>query len=281
MRKTGTESAAYFGLGGEKDGFKKMKSHGFDCVDYQGFVNTETELFTASDSAFESRLKEIYKGAEAEGIEIYQTHGPWRYPPRDATPEDRAERMEKMKKSIWGTSLLHSKYMVIHPIMPFGPNAEPDSKAFREMNYIFYSELLVTAKQYGVTLCLENMPFPAHSIARPKEILDFVKELNSEYMAVCLDTGHSNMLGISPADALRELGNSIKTLHVHDNDGRGDQHAAPFYGSIDWEDFRSVLKNIDESVVLSIEAKASGNLPAEIYDAYQLAMSKTANYLSM
>ena len=82
MRKTGTESAAYFGLGGEKDGFKKMKSHGFDCVDYQGFVNTETELFTASDSAFESRLKEIYKGAEAEGIEIYQTHGPWRYPPR-------------------------------------------------------------------------------------------------------------------------------------------------------------------------------------------------------
>lgn len=100
-------------------------------------------------------------------------------------------------------------------------------------------------------------------------------------MAVCLDTGHSNVLGISPADALRELGNSIKTLHVHDNDGRGDQHAAPFYGSIDWEDFRSVLKNIDESVVLSIEAKASGKLPDELYDAYQLAMSKTANYLAM
>lgn len=26
MRKTGTESAAYFGLGGEKDGFKKRKA---------------------------------------------------------------------------------------------------------------------------------------------------------------------------------------------------------------------------------------------------------------
>ena len=178
-------------------------------IEYTVF-NPYTGATETYADVYKRQLKEIYKDAEAEGIEIYQTHGPWRYPPRDATPEDRAERMEKMKKSIWGTSLLHSKYMVIHPIMPFGPNAEPDSKAFREMNYRFYSELLVTAKQYGVTLCLENMPFPAHSIARPKEILDFVKELNSEYMAVCLDTGHSNVLGISPADALRELGNSIK-----------------------------------------------------------------------
>ena len=68
MRKIGIESAAYFGLSGEKEGFKKMKSHGFDCVDYQGFVNRETELFKISNSAFESRLKEISKEGEAESI---------------------------------------------------------------------------------------------------------------------------------------------------------------------------------------------------------------------
>ena len=53
-REIGIVSAAYFGLEGAEQGFKRMKADGFDCADYQNFVHTDTPLFQISDEAFES-----------------------------------------------------------------------------------------------------------------------------------------------------------------------------------------------------------------------------------
>lgn len=279
MRKIGAESAGYFGLDGAWEGFLKMKSHGFDCADYHNLWNTENGLFTLDEGEFERRMTEHRRAAENAGIEIYQVHGPWRYPPRDATPEERAERLEKMQKAIWGTALLGSRRFVIHPVMPFGPAAEPDSAAFHRINYEFFAKLLETAREADVVICLENMPFSAHSIARPHEILQFVREFDDEHMGICLDTGHSAVLGVSPADALREAGNLIKALHVHDNDGRGDQHRLPYYGVIDWADFSNALRGLDESVPLSMETRAPDKMPPELREHFQIGLAKLARSL--
>lgn len=264
MRKIGVETTAYFRLDGAEAGFRQMKEDGFDCADYQ-LDNTEIEPYTLDDSAFEARLAEHRKAVEAAGVEIYQVHGPWRYPPRDATPEDRAERLEKMKRCLWGASFLGASCMAVHPIMPFGPDANPDPACFHDLNLAFYSELCETAKQAGVTVCLENMPFHAHSIARPSEILRFVKEIGSDFMAVCLDTGHCAVLGVSPADAIREAGQYIRCVHIHDNDGRGDQHRLPYDGVIDWADFIDAMNILDTRVPFSLETKPSQKLPPAIY----------------
>ena len=279
MRKIGIETSAYFQLSGAWEGFEKMKRHGFACADYQNLVNTENALFSASEGEFERTLTEHRKAAEQAGVEIYQVHGPWRYPPRDAAENERAERFEKMKKTLWGTSLLHSRHFVIHPVMPFGPDEEPDSALFYKINHDFFSALLDEALKYDVVICLENMPFSAHSIARPAEILQFIRSFDDSHMAMCLDTGHSAVLGVPPAEALREGADLIKTLHVHDNDGRSDFHRAPYDGVIDWAAFSEALSLLPAEVPLSLETQAPAKMPSELHDYFQIGLAKIGETL--
>ena len=95
MRKT----AVYLPGEGSPETFAQVRAQGFDAVDLQSFVDTETPLFTQGAAHFERTLTALRRAAEAAGIEIAQTHGPWRRP-QDTTPADRAERLEKMKMSL-------------------------------------------------------------------------------------------------------------------------------------------------------------------------------------
>ena len=77
---------------------------------------------------------------------------------------------------------------------------------------------------------------PEFSIGSPSEILKFVKTINDERFKVCLDTGHVAVYeGLTPDGAMRELGDTVRVLHVHDNNGRSDLHYMPYFGVIDCE----------------------------------------------
>ena len=58
--------------------------------------NTDNELYLLNEQAFEAYLKNEKELAQRAGIEIHQTHGPWRWPVKDSSEGDRAERMKKM-----------------------------------------------------------------------------------------------------------------------------------------------------------------------------------------
>lgn len=287
MRKISIETDAYFPsntLDSELvcAGFKAMKAHGYDAADYQHLVVTTNPLFSLSDSKFERVLIDHRKAAEEAQVEIYQVHGPWRHPPKDATEEDRAERLEKMTKSLYAAHLLGSRRMVIHPIMPFGTGTEPDHAAFHDMNFEFYSKLLAEAKKLDVIICLENMPFTAHSIASPSSVFQFVKEFDDDHMRMCLDTGHALIFGVQPADAVREAKNWIETLHIHDNDGRGDQHRMPYYGVCDWAAFAAAVKEfLPESVPMSMETKAPPKMPDALREYFGAGIAKLARSLCL
>lgn len=105
---------------------------------------------------------------------VHQTHGPWRYPPQDATEADRKERFEKMARSIEGTAILGSKHFIIHPIMPFGLDDQEHEKETYEMNLQFMDKLSRVGQENGVVVCFENMPFPKLSLASVASILDLV-----------------------------------------------------------------------------------------------------------
>ena len=103
-------------------------------------------------------------------------------------------------------------------------------------------ELLKTAKEYDVILCLENMPFLDFSLSAPQEILKIVKEMNDDHFKICLDTGHVSVFGdLSVGDEVRRLNKEIRALHIHDNKFGIDSHYMPFFGKIDWKDFSKSL----------------------------------------
>lgn len=278
--KTGIENY-YLSRYGLEAGMARMKAHGFDALDYQYFCDTTCELFTVSEREYEQMLLHVRDVAAENGIEISQTHGPWRWPPQDFTEEDRAERFEKMAKSIRGTAILGCENFVIHPIMPFGDDRDPEPERFWQMNYEFMGRLCDVAKEYDITVCFENMPMLALSMSRPADTLRFVKTLNHPNMKVCLDTGHCSVFREQPGDAVRLIGKDyLRVLHVHDNDAAGDRHWLPYTGFIDWEDFNRALHDIGFEGVVSLETSVPPTIPDDLREYWEIGVAAMAKRLA-
>ena len=258
--------------------YKKMKQHGFSCVDFN-LSETENFLYVSDWVTAESLLLKEKRLADEAGIKFSQVHGPWRYPPRDSSPQEREERMEKMKKSIRAAALLGCQNWVVHPIMPYGiedANTENAEKTW-QLNTEFMSELLKTAKQYHVTVCLENMPMTNFSMSRPQDILRFAQQINDENFKICLDTGHVAVFpDLSLAEETRRLGKEIRVLHVHDNLCDQDSHLMPYFGKINWGSFGEALKEIDYKGVFSLETMPPANLPADVFEEMCCNLCKIA-----
>lgn len=177
------------------------------------------------EDAFRNELLRQKKRANTCGIGFYQAHGLW--PVDDTDAEKRTVNMEYFKKSVRGCSYLECKCLVVHPCMPEGCAFEHDSDQAEKINRDFIVELTEYAYEYGVTICIENMPFPFQRLARITELVRFVKMLDIENLGICLDTGHCNVLGDDPGACVRLCGTLLKAVHIHDNFINGDDHLIP------------------------------------------------------
>lgn len=279
--RLGIESPAYFNRFGIEKGAEKLKEHGFSCVDYGNFCNTETEFFKLPENEFEKQLVLEKNLMAKSGIYANQTHAPWRHPARDFTPEDRAERFDAMAKGIRGTAYIGATDFVIHAIMPFGTNTGENPVEMKNINFDFMNRLCDIAEEYGVIINLENLPFLHLPINNCEQVLDFVKRVNRDCFKVCLDTGHAMVSHQQPAEAVRLLGKDyLRTLHVHDNDGTGDFHKFPGDGIVDWQDFSSALKEIGYDGVLSLETYVRGEMSDEEWEIRAKALAETAHKIA-
>jgi len=260
------------------DRYKKLKEHGYSYIDFN-MADTNTPIYTLHEAESRAIIMHEKKLTKEAGIGISQVHGPWRWPPADLTDEDRSERMEKMKKSIHLSSLLECRNWVIHPILPYGleDTGTTNEKKTWELNLEFMSELLKTAKEYGVTICLENMPFKNFSIARPIDTIRFVRAMKDDNFKACLDTGHvATFPEISPGEAVKTMGKDLRVLHVHDTRYGMDLHLMPYFGVIDWMDFRKALDEIAFNGVLSLETLPSVKLDTDIFEEMCVALARIA-----
>ena len=126
---------------------KKLKSFGFDALDYQ-IADTNSEIYAMSEEESIAFLRKERAQIEEAGLFVNQVHGPWRWPPRDYEEADRNERMEKMKRSMRMAAALGARYWIVHPLMPFGIEDIGSGKEeeTRSINLAFMRELLAEAK---------------------------------------------------------------------------------------------------------------------------------------
>ena len=187
-----------------------------------------------------------------------------------------------MKRSIHLTALLGCKNWVIHPIMPCGVNDinTADAQKTWDINLVFMRELLQYAKECGVKICFENMPMKEFSLAKPTDILRFVKTIDDDNFKICLDTGHISVFDeLSVGDCIRELDGEIRVLHIHDNKYGMDLHSFPYTGIIDWKDFAKALRDINFKGVFSLETIPPVALDDEIFSDMCIALRKTAQQI--
>lgn len=259
--------------------FARLKALGFDAVDFNLCFLDQTCY--ESVEKMETYCKEVRAAAEKNGVEIYQTHGPW--PTDDRTPESRAIGWQQMHLGLYGTYLLGCKYMVIHPQMPYGrkdPEVDPDFA--EDLTIRLMEDLLPDCEKYGVVLCLENMPFVGQRISSTSRIVDVVKKMNSPYVQICFDTGHSHCKMLENiAESVRLAGPYLKTLHVHDN-WYNDEHYLPFMGSIDWPAFTKALAESGYAGTLNLEVTGyvSPKMSPELQEAYMKQAVESAKQLN-
>ena len=276
--RIGLESCAYFGLYDYDEGFKRLKAHGYDCIDYAELCKRHSDLYKLSEDEYRKFLTEIGESADKHGVEITQLHGLWATD--DKTRAQREESISFFIKEIEGAHYMGCKNVVIHPFLPFGWGAEIDKDKIWDVNIDLFTRLLPYAEKYNVTICAENQPFTAIEMSTVKAVKRLVREFNHPKLKVCLDTGHANVFHDDIAEDVRLLGDDLATLHIHDNKGNWDQHLIPYMGNIKWEEFLTALKDIGYKGAFTLETMISTSMPDPIKEEMQLSLARLARQMA-
>lgn len=106
------------------------------------------------------------------------------------------------------------------------------------------------ADPLGVTLALELIPNPL-SIG-PRLVQWLEEDLDLGRAGICLDVGHAHIVG-DVMEAVETCSGHIVTTHLHDNDGKRDDHRLPGQGTIDWDGTMMAFQKIGYDGVLVFE----------------------------
>ena len=274
MRIGNTTDAFLKYYGSADAAYARMKELGYDTADV-GIFDVNDEIY-ADVTAMEKWCRTEREAAAKNGVEIFQVHGPW--PTDDTTEESRARVWDCMHRAVYGCHLLGAKYLVIHPQMPYGWGREDDADYSEKLTVDLLRELIPDCEKYGVIVCLENMPMTAHRISPIKNIAETVEKIASPYIGICLDTGHSNVFADDLGDAVRTAAPWLKVLHIHDNNGKSDQHLLPWLGSCNWDSFTRALAEIgyEGSISLETNGPVSDTMPIEVRQAAEELTAEAA-----
>ena len=202
------------------------------------------------------------EGAKKYGVDNFQAHAPFPSLVKPLDSDINARMIEVLKNMLRGCDVMNCRNLIIHPFfLGYDDQLSPEDEW--NVNIESYSKLIPVAKEYGVTVCLENM-FTGHLgklyAACCSDISDacrYIDELNqiagSKVFGFCLDTGHMLLCGLDPYKTVTQLGSRISAFHIHDNDGWDDLHLAPYMGILDWDRFCEGVKAVGYEGTLSFE----------------------------
>ena len=270
MNKIAVQTGGTEKLYSVKEAYKRIRDWGFDAVDAnidhvlpcndigKGTI-PETLIRGGRDCmALFDPWKE---GAQEAGLDNYQAHAPFPSCIVDDSLKN-SQMIEVLKNVIRASDYIGCRNLIIHPFF-FGYDRQLRAEDEWDLNIESYSKLIPTARECGVTICLENMfsgfrgKIYAACCSNMTTAAKYVDELNaiagSEVFGFCLDTGHALLCGLDIEQCMLTLGKRIHAFHIHDNDGLNDKHLAPYMGILDWNRFMRGLKEIDYTGTLSFE----------------------------
>jgi len=180
---------------------------------------------------------------EAAGLVVrtVHAHGPgWAL----ADPSDavRAAAVDAVTACLVHSAMLGAEFVIVHPNGWAGDYDRKEFETVRRHCQEDIATLAERARVVGIKMAVENM-FQKH-LRRPgctvSQVLEMIDGLG-DHVGICLDTGHSQVDGHSPAEEALLAGDKLFTLHIADNDGSDDQHRVPGLGTIDWPAFLRAL----------------------------------------
>ncbi len=190
----------------------------------------------------DSEIEQIGAWLNQYGLKINDVHGSDGQEKNWVSPQEYARRagVELVKNRIDFASRLGSDVVIMHI---FAPEDAADQPIFWTQARRSLDELEPYARSHQVRLALENLVGLRKNPSTPltaDDVLDNFATLTRlfdsyppDYIGMCFDSGHAH-IGHDRLAQVEPLADRIISLHLHDNDGAGDQHRLLFSSTIDW-----------------------------------------------
>ncbi|MBM3726217.1 MAG: sugar phosphate isomerase/epimerase [Acidobacteria bacterium] len=148
----------------------------------------------------------------------------------------RVAMVDEIKRAIEVAETVPFRYLIQH----IGVGAEEFDERKLDAAFTCLEELSLFARQRGVEILLENIP---NALSSAERLLYFLEITHME-LGFVFDTGHANIMeGVKTAWDLMK--HRVRSLHVHDNDGKSDTHLFPMLaegGTIDWRETMALFR---------------------------------------
>jgi sugar phosphate isomerase/epimerase len=241
---------------------KKISEAGFTHVHWCQEWNTDY-IYS------ESEINKIIKWLEKYNLKVLDLHAsegkenPW-YSENESS---RIEGIKLVKNRIYMANKLSCNVIVLHFMQE--PTNESEKQRYWDILYKSLNELKPYAKKYNVKIALENS-----IIGNYKELKKLFSKYDSNFLGLCYDSGHGNIE--NGINALKELKHRLISIHLHDNDGKTDQHKLLFSGTVDWNELAKILVKSSYKKCISMESSMRnyGNLDETIFlsKAYKIGL---------
>jgi sugar phosphate isomerase/epimerase len=210
----------------------QIAAHGFEAVE----VFATRSHFDYHDPA---AIAELAGWLKETGLALHAIHAPVtdRLSPGDQWGEtisnavgDNAKRQTAVREADAALNIarqIQADVFVVHLGTPAAKGGENNrAAAFRSVE-----EICRLAEPVGIRVALEVIPNPLSDAASLVDLLE--KDLDAPRTGICLDFGHAFVMG-DVADTIEIVAEHLITTHVHDNNGKKDEHLVPFEGRINW-----------------------------------------------
>jgi L-ribulose-5-phosphate 3-epimerase len=186
------------------------------------------------------------------GVSIPQCHGTILADVANLDPAVRTKDLADLHNDLDICSALGIKNMVVHPGGWANVMTRREKEQMDTLRLQSFAELAAHGEKVGVRIAIENMADGGEGVrgrrqfgGAAEDIVAFIEQVGSPALGICWDTSHANINALRQGEAIRVCGDKLIALHGSDNDGSGDQHRIPGYGSVDWEDLIGALREIN------------------------------------
>ncbi len=192
-------------------------------------------------SAYRRYLREA---ARAAGLRL-SLHAPlYDMNPASSVPQSAAAAWAELASCVFLAAELGADVLVIHP-GEVPAEQPPVYRREAERRFSFGLQSLVSqAESVEVRLALENKQRGKGEdlVRTPDEHVRYLREVPG--LCACLDLGHLNTLDTTPHEYIGALGEHLVHVHLHDNNGKRDEHLSLGKGSLDWQAALCALEDI-------------------------------------
>ncbi len=165
----------------------------------------------------------------------------------------RETSVQEMKDAFKTANDIGANRVVVHPgTIPVMALKYPEK--ILKLNTDSLLECKKAADDYGVMMCVENMPLFERMLYTNVDAL--FKLIDEEiHSGITLDVGHANNNGFTVEEMLNSK--DIHHIHLSDNDGSYDQHHALGENDIDFIKIFEILKQrkYDDICVIEVNSK--------------------------